>query len=123
MAKKKFDLTPFIKMGFATLDPKGLRNKPHVNFKPMEEKKVLWLEMKKYINQINEKEDQLLLRKDLLEHLKDFNSEQSIDKLRCYLTNAGFLQKSVKSGIYYAVKPIPLELTQTKLIEIAYPID
>jgi hypothetical protein len=29
MAKKKFDLTLFVKMGLATLDPKGLRNKSH----------------------------------------------------------------------------------------------
>jgi hypothetical protein len=84
------------------------------------EKKVLWLEMKKYINQMFA-EDKFLQRKDLLKHLKDFNSEQSIDKLRCYLTRAEFLEKSVGTGIYLVLKPIPLELTQTKLIEIAYP--
>lgn len=30
--KKQFDLTPFVRMGLAKLDPKGLRNKPHTNF-------------------------------------------------------------------------------------------
>lgn len=43
-----------------------------------------------------------------------------LDTVRCYLQNAGYLSNT-EDGVYRKLKPIPKDMTLTKLQDEAYP--
>lgn len=43
-----------------------------------------------------------------------------LDTVRCYLQNAGYLSNT-EDGVYRKLKPIPKDITLTKLQDEAYP--
>jgi hypothetical protein len=82
-------------------------------------------EIRNYINKHNVSD--IITRKDLILIIKSamgcWNSGDrftTVDKYRCWLTQAGYL-KWIYSGHYEILKKIPLDLTSTKLEQEAYP--
>ena len=86
----------------------------------MNRKTVISL-MKEIINPMKVGEE--VSRKEMVKNISTilpYNSDQSIDNTRNYLTRAGYLEWK-SQGVYTKVKDIPMDLTITKLMSEAYP--
>jgi hypothetical protein len=63
----------------------------------------------------------LVYRSKIIENIDTFGSYNSTDSYRNYLTKAGYLKLTERSGIYEYAKEIPLDLSLKQLLKEAYP--
>lgn len=69
----------------------------------------------------SKKSNKIFTRAEYFTALKKAGLKDSYkDTVRCYLVNAGYL-KDIEAGVYRKLKPIPKDLTISRLEREAYP--